>query len=520
MTSLRIDGRLLRVPDGATVLEAAKANGIRIPHLCRHSSMPPVGSCRICLVAVEGLPKLEPACSTVVREGMTVDASGPAVREARRGVLELLLAEHPLDCPICDKAGECKLQDYAAEYGLAGGAFAEPRRRRDKRVRIGAHLWLDRERCVLCTRCLRFLADVTGTRELGLFERGNRSEIGLYEEARISSPDAGNLVDLCPVGAISDDRFRLRTRAWFLEARPSVCPFCERGCAVDVDVHPGFPRQPGSDGICRVRPRLDPANNRWWICDRGRYGCLDLGRGRLSGARRRRPGGGAEAAEAAEAWTWERAMAFLAESCRAVEGPAIAVLLSSRLTSEELFLAGRLFGDGLGVRRFAFLDPPPGRAEGLLLRADRSANGRAADRLGFDRTADPVETVRGAGLLVAWAADPEGAVRRPGWSEALASVQTKVLLAPQAAGWEGAFDLVLGSATVLEKRGTFLSAGDRVQSFAAAQMPGPETWAESRILAELGAALGRAGEAFARPDDPSSPAAALRAAHPGLAGHP
>jgi len=508
MIRIHIDDRPVWAGEGATILDAAKANGIRIPHLCKRASLPPVGSCRICLVAVEDLPKLEPACSTVVREGMRVDASGPTVREARRGVLELLLAEHPLDCPICDKAGECKLQDYAYEYGLTGGAFAEARRLRDKKVRLGARLLLDRERCVLCTRCIRFLADIAGRRELGIFERGNRTEIGLYEDRPVASIDAGNLVDLCPVGAITDDRFRFRTRTWFLEARPSICPFCERGCAVDVDVHPGFPRQPGSGGIVRVRPRPNPEVNGWWICDRGRYAYPGLEHGRLSGVRRNLPGG------AREAWSWERALGFLAERCRTVPGADIAVLLSSRLTAEELFLADRLFREGLGVGRIAFLDPPRGAAEGLLLLPDPSADGLAADRLGFDRSADPVAAIRGASLVVAMAADPEGAAARPGWAEALASVPTKVLIGPQETGWEEAVDLVLASASVFEKAGSFLSAGGKRQLFRAVLAPGPDVRAESMILAGLGAALGLGGGAFAAPDDPPAPAAALRAAHP------
>jgi NADH-quinone oxidoreductase subunit G len=508
MIRIEIDGRPVEAREGSTVLDAAKANGIRIPHLCKHSSLPAVGSCRLCLVAVEGLPKLEPACSTMVREGMKVDSSGPVVRDARRGVLELLLAEHPLDCPVCDKAGECKLQDYAQEYGLAGGAFAEARRLRDKSVRIGARLRLDRERCVLCTRCVRFLAEIAGTRELGVFERGNGSEIGVYDGRLVTSIDAGNLVDLCPVGAITDDAFRFRTRAWFLESRPSICPLCERGCAIDVDVHPGFPRQPGTGGVMRIRPRPHSGVSGWWICDRGRYGGLDIERGRLSGVRRNRPGIGSES------WTWDRAAAFLAERFRDVPAGETAVLLSSRLTAEELFLAERLFRAGRGICRIAFLDPPKSGAEGLLLLPDRTANGRAADRLGFVRAADPVAAVRGATLLLALAADPGGAAPRPGWAEALASVPEKILIAPQATGWEAEADLVLASASHFEKGGTLINAGDRVQAFRPVKTAGPDVRTEGSILSGLGAALGLADAAFARPESEETAAAALRAAHP------
>ncbi len=406
MIRIYIDGRPVWAGEGSTVLDTAKSVGIRIPHLCKHSALPPEGSCRICLVEVEGLPKLELACSTVVREDMRVDTACPPVREARRAVLELLLTEHPLDCPICDKAGECKLQDYAHEYGLTGGSFAETRIRRDKLVRIGANLILDRERCVLCTRCVRFLDGIAGIRELGIFERGAKAEIGLYEDRPIASIDAGNLVDLCPVGAITDARFRFRTRPWFLEAKPAVCPFCARGCALEVDFHPGFARQPGTARIFRFRPRLNPEVNGHWICDRGRYGSLDMDLDRLSGALLRRNGG-------ADAVSWEQAVSLLADRIRGLDGNGggdrLAVLLSSRLTNEDLSLAARLFREKLGVRRFAFLDPPEGEAEGLLLRPDRSANSRGADRLGFDRAAGLEDALWGAGLAVILAADPAGA---------------------------------------------------------------------------------------------------------------
>lgn len=504
MIRVFFDGRPVWAREGSTVLDAAKAAGIPIPHLCRHSSLPPEGSCRLCLVAVEGLPKLELSCSTIVRGDMKINTSGESVRQARRDVLELLLTEHPLDCPVCDKAGECKLQDYAHEYGLTSGAFAEERLRRDKIVPLGAGLVLDRERCVLCTRCVRFLSVVTGTRELGLFQRGVRAEIGLYEDHPVRTVDAGNLVDLCPVGAITDTRFRFRTRPWFLQARPAVCPFCARGCAMDADYHPGFARRPGTAGIFRFRPRLNSEVNGFWLCDRGRHGSLDLVRNRL-------PGG-------PDAAGWDRALGGLAGRLREMKASGregeIVVLLSSRLTTEELHLAARLFRDGLGAARFALLDPPDGAPAGLLLLPDRSANARGAALLGFDRSLDPSAVVRGTSLLIAFAADPAGApaLKR----EDLEGIPFKVLAAPQPTGLEEAFDLVLPTAGVFEKGGTFIGHEDRVQVFDPVHPPRCDVRPESWILAHLGRSLGLAGIEFERPDDPAAAAASLRAAQPGL----
>jgi NADH-quinone oxidoreductase subunit G len=219
-----IDDRPVEVRPGMTILAAAQQAGLHIPHLCFHPAFVPEGSCRICLVEIEGLPKLELACATTVRDGMKISTQSPRVREARRGVLEFLLADHPLDCPICDKAGECKLQDYYLEYGLFENAFKEAKEKREKIIKIGEKLILDRERCILCTRCVRFLSEITKTQELGVFRRGIYSEISTYEGAPVKNNYSGNLVDLCPVGAITDREFRFKTRTWFLVQTESICP--------------------------------------------------------------------------------------------------------------------------------------------------------------------------------------------------------------------------------------------------------------------------------------------------------
>ncbi|MCX6571532.1 MAG: 2Fe-2S iron-sulfur cluster-binding protein [Candidatus Aminicenantes bacterium] len=224
MITIQLDGRALQVPPGTTVLKAAEQAGIVIPRFCYHPAFEPEGSCRMCLVEIEGLPKLDLACSTVVREGMKVWTSTPKVIQARKDVLEFFLADHPLDCPICDKAGECKLQEYYDRHGLFAGRFVEAKEKRDKKVAIGKGLLLDRERCILCTLCVRFLRKVTGTGELGVFERAVRAEIGTYDGVPVDNNYSGNLVDICPVGAITDADFRFKMRAWFLIKGPTVCP--------------------------------------------------------------------------------------------------------------------------------------------------------------------------------------------------------------------------------------------------------------------------------------------------------
>ncbi len=493
MVKLVINGRPVEAEAGTTLLRAAQSAGIEIPHFCFHPAFPPEGSCRMCLVEIAGLPKLELACSTAVREGMKVTTDSEPVREARKSVLEFILTEHPLDCPICDKAGECRLQDYSRDYGRAESAFFEVREKRVKKAEIGEKLLLDRERCILCSRCVRFLISITGTRELGLFERGIRTEVDIYDGTPVRNGYSGNLVDLCPVGAITDRTFRFRTRAWFLEARPTLCPGCGRGCSLWADYHPGFPRIPGSARIFRVRPRENPEVNGHWICDFGRYGALDMLRDRTSGVRKRknRPEGSG----------WEAAISRLAEAVRSQRekrrAADIALILSSRLTNEDLFLARKVFVEGLGTRRIAFADPPEGEGDAILLKPSRTPNAQGARILGFDPAKKDFRGVlEGASCAWIFGAEKHGLAAAADLQRLLGGVGTSVLVAPQACGLETSVDWTLAAAPVFEKGGSFTNDDGLTQSFSPVHPPCEEVRPESEILLGLGKALGLPGRLF------------------------
>ena len=515
MVKLLINGRPVEAQEGSTVLKAAQEAGIAIPHFCYHEAFPPEGSCRVCQVEIEGLPKLDLACSTIVREGLKVSTNGDRVIQARRSVLEFLLTEHPLDCPICDKAGECKLQDYCLEAGLTVNAFAEFREKREKKIALGAKLLLDRERCILCSRCVRFLRQVTGTRELGLFERGVGTQIDLYEGEPVANNYSGNLVDVCPVGAITDTDFRFKTRPWFLEARPAICPLCSRGCSMWADYHPGFPRVAGTAGIYRFRPRLNPEVNGHWICDAGRYGAMALERDRLTELRWIKGPSPAEL-------SWEKTIGRLAAELRGLKTSGAidhaAVVLSSRLTSEELFLAKMIFHEELGAGRLVFADPPDGLADGLLLRADRTPNRLAAARLGLPFQSDPLAALESASFLWIFGADREALEPFRRLSAALASIPTKVLSAPQMTGLESAMNFLLPTASVFEKGGSFANADGWDQVFSALHPPCGNARPEESILVDLGRALGFDPAFYAALDGPGAVARALRAAHPQFGG--
>jgi NADH-quinone oxidoreductase subunit G len=484
---LTIDGRSVRAVEGTNVLRAAAAAGIDIPHFCYHPAFKAEGSCRMCLVEIEGLPKLELACSTVVREGLIVHTATDRVRDARRAVLEFLLAEHPLDCPICDKAGECKLQDYYDAHGRYPGRFVEPREKRDKLVAIGRGLVLDRERCILCTRCVRFLRKITGTGELGVFERGVRAEIGTYEDARVDNDYSGNLVDICPVGAITDTDFRFKTRTWFLERRPSVCPHCARGCAVVVESVTGYPLGPGERRVFRIRAGENLAVNGHWICDLGRAGRRDIDEGRLTAVTGRAATGGPV--------PWQKAVADLAALIRAVPGSdrptRIAVVLNSLMTCEELALAHRIFTEALGLGGVYIADPPPGSGDGFLLTAERVPNARGVLQAGFaPRLPDLVALARSTEVLIVFGPYLAGNFPAGMAAPALSPIAVKYLFTSRAAPDDGLADVAVPVAVPAERSGTYINVDGIRQTFRQAVAPPRGVASEREVLAGLAHGLG------------------------------
>jgi NADH-quinone oxidoreductase subunit G len=463
------------------VLQAAESAGIPIPHFCYHPAFAPEGSCRMCLVEIEGIPKLELACSTVVREGLKVQTSSPKVVEARKGVLEFLLAEHPLDCPICDKAGECKLQDYFEEYGLFRSQFKESKEKREKKLKLGRNLILDRERCILCTRCVRFLNEITKTEDAGVLNRGIHSEVGIFESEFIDNNYSGNLAQICPVGAITDSDFRFRTRVWFLESRESVCPLCSRGCNTIIDSHPGFPRLPRGRRVYRIRARWNPDVNSHWICDHGRYGYayLDEGRqDRLVWKKGSRDTG----------LSWDKVAGILTEKIRGLflRGKArrIGVILHTNLTNEELFLADRLFRKGLGIGGLLVADPAPEKGDGFLLTADRTANLRGLREIGLPFQVADLEALSGLDLLLLFGHYLGDAAGPADLKTALNKVETKALFATHKSSLDSLVDFVIPVPAIAEKSGSLTNIDGRVQHFRAGldYEGGPPEW---KVLLDL-----------------------------------
>ena len=273
MPKIIVDGKEVESRDKITVLQAVLDAGWDVPHYCYHPGLTVVASCRLCLMemkmpnpktkALEWQPRLFPSCQTPVKEGLEVRFDSDKVRDNQKHCMEYFLLNHPLDCPVCDKAGECYLQDYSREFGQPTSRMVEQKYKNPKKD-IGSKTLLYADRCVMCSRCVRFCGEVAGTGELSIVNRGNRCEIDVFPGIPLENKLQGNVVDLCPVGCLLDKDFLMEQRVWFLKQVDSVCAGCSTGCTVHLDVNEGQ--------LWRMRPRFNPGVNDWWICDEGRFG--------------------------------------------------------------------------------------------------------------------------------------------------------------------------------------------------------------------------------------------------------
>src|SRR6187401_2631733 len=271
-----IDGRELTVEKGKTVLQAALENGIELPYYCYHPGLGVDGSCRVCIVKIEKMPKLQTSCSSLCTDGMTVITDSAEVQAARASVFEFLLINHPLDCPVCDKGGECPLQDFSYSFGPNESRMEFPRRVFDGEgvkadVDFGPTLMLNRNRCILCTRCVRFMKEVDADAQINIVDRGNGSEIATFQEEGVHSLLSGNLMDVCPVGAITTRDYRFKSRPWDNpDVVDTICTFCEKGCSTTAWLK-AKPEWAKGARLARITPRYNPQVNDFWMCDIGRF---------------------------------------------------------------------------------------------------------------------------------------------------------------------------------------------------------------------------------------------------------
>ena len=267
MSTIVVDNKEIEVKEGALLIEELLSHGIEIPHFCYHPALGKDGNCRMCMVEIEGKKRPQIACDTPVKDGMVIRTKGEGIERVKRQILEMELINHPIDCPICDQAGECSLQNYYMDVGLYESRLDTPKNHANKHIDLGANVVLDQERCVLCTRCVRFTKKITKTKELGVLNRADHSVVSTFPNQPLSNPYAMNVVDLCPVGALTSKDFRFKKRVWFLSPEKAICNRCAKGCNIYVDHHKA---KYESDNIFRYRPRHNDYINGYFICDEGR----------------------------------------------------------------------------------------------------------------------------------------------------------------------------------------------------------------------------------------------------------
>jgi NADH-quinone oxidoreductase subunit G len=462
--TILIDGREVTVEAGLNLIEAARRLGIMIPHFCYHPGLGVDGNCRMCLVEVEGQPKPAIACNTFARDVITKDGvrqvftASAKVKEWQRAVLEFLFLNHPLDCPICDQSGECFLQDYYMANGQYQSRLDTPKLHKRKVVDVGPRVKLDAERCVLCTRCVRFCDQVTGTGELAIVNRGNRSEITNYPDIPLANDYSLNTVDLCPVGALTGSEFRFQKRVWLLSSAHSLCTGCARGCNIFLEHAEGL--------VYRYRPRENMEVNTYWMCDAGRQTFHALNEERLEVPE-------AEGKEIPFAEALARAESWFREA----KGALSLLLLSPASSVETIFAAKRFAADFLGDARVAGGGTRPDGAEDAILRkADPYPNSRGLRLLGIGRDPES-ELAKGGRLLVIVEDDPLAGGQRPAWKHYLARWERVLYLGANRQVTSRAAGLAFPVTPHSECDGTFVNCHGRLQRFRRAVAPrGDALW--------------------------------------------
>jgi NADH-quinone oxidoreductase subunit G len=505
---LTIDGRELMVEKGRTVLWAAIEHGIQIPFYCYHPALGVDGSCRVCIVKVEKMPKLQTACSTACTDGMVVYTQTPDVVEARASVFEFLLINHPLDCPVCDKGGECPLQDFSYSFGPNRSRMEFPRRVFDGEgvradVDFGPTLMLNRNRCILCTRCVRFMREVDGDAQISIVDRGYGSEIATFQEEGVHSLISGNLMDVCPVGAITTRDYRFKSRPWDNpEAVDTICTLCSKGCNTTAWIK-AKPEWAKGARLIRNTPRFNPEVNGYWMCDIGRFDYHWI-----EGDQRLKKPLVRAAAGLQQPTDWQDALTKLREHVSASSAP-VSFLVSAHASIEELFLVQRIaasIGVGSIVVSWRHRDKaqpqhtkfrvPPVDAPNVVGARDLGLIGPAVN----PSTGKPdVGALRNAieggriGALYVVDPGPDGSIGDVAWVvEARRSGRLPFLVVQGVLMNDlvSVADVVLPGASWVEKEASYTNEQGRVQAAARVMAPPGDAMEDWQILVNVGVSLG------------------------------
>jgi NADH-quinone oxidoreductase subunit G len=500
LLNVQIDGTWYQFPKGTRVIEACAQAGKFVPRYCYHPKLSSPGNCRMCLIEM-GMPKMGPdrkpelgpdgkpviswiprpqiCCAQDIAEGMGIKTDSPMTQESRKGVMEFLLINHPLDCPICDQAGECELQEFSVEYGNAGSRFLEEKIKKPKRVELGPRVTLDDERCILCSRCIRFMKEIAQDDVLGFVSRGSHTYLTAYPGRLLDSNYSLNTVDICPVGALTSTDFRFKMRVWFLKETKSICTSCATGCNTIIGSR--------QDVVYRQTPRENDEVNSCWMCDAGRLNFHYLNaENRLRTPQARQSTGLADT-------SWADALARAGESLKAFKGEEIAVIASARMTNEELWMAKRLI-DALGTNEYDVV-PRTGEADKLLVSADRNPNTHGARLIGVTgstpgaRLSEIAEKIRSGAIkaVITFGEDLSRVGLSPSDISKLSALIAVDILPNETTQHA---TVVLPGSGFAEKRGSMVNAKGRLQRLNRAIRPPGQARDDWEIIRDLIQAIG------------------------------
>lgn len=489
LVTLTIEDTEISVPKGTSILEAAKLVGITIPHYCYHPGLPVAGVCRMCLVEIEGMPNLQVSCASIAADGQKVRVYSEKAKQARQGVLEFLLANHPLDCPICDQAGECELQNFVFEEARADSRYSPTyAKRSDPVADFGGDILYVQNRCIMCTRCVRFMEHLADDRLIAVHARGDHAFIGVHPDRALDHPWAGNIVDLCPVGSLLSKDFLHKARAWELDKTASICPGCSQGCNINIETL--------GDTVVRIRPRWNPEVNRYFMCDVGRSEYTKMNPTVRIERPLLREGGDLKPV------AWDSALAKAATIISGSGGRAVA-LVSPSASTEALFLlkevlSGLEFTGAFRVHEIDGEEPLPGM-ENLALREERAPNAAGASLLGYsDDFESALQAIDGASVLFILDEALDGVP-----DNAVGGAANVIFLGAVLPEVARSANVVLPSTMLAEEDGCFVNRDGRVQRYhrakAAPILARPSWQALSELISLLdrGDAVESAAEAFA-----------------------
>ncbi len=457
MPKMIVDGKEIEFKQGQTIIEAASDNGIDIPHFCWHPKLSVSGNCRMCLVEVERMPKLVIACGTLANEGMVVHVDSDKAISARNAVMEFELINHPLDCPICDEAGECNLQDYAYKYSVGESRFVEEKVHKSKRVELGPYVMFDAERCISCSRCIRFSEEIAKAPQLTFVKRGDRVTITTYPGKQFDNPYSMNVVDICPVGALTNRDFRFKARVWDMSRTNSICNGCARGCNIEIWVR--------NNEVLRLVPRYNEDVNSYWMCDYGRLNTFKFTNAddRVDGPHIRVEGNLIRVG-------WDEAYAEAASRLKVFGKDEVAVIGSAYATVEDNFIAAKFAKSVLGTGHLDFvrhIDPTFG--DDILRNEDITPNSKGAELAGVFPSKNGldfngiVKAIREGKIKALYILEDDIVNDNPELENILSKLDLLIVHATNFNKTSALADIVFPAASYIEKNGTFVNFQGRAQ---------------------------------------------------------